>query len=175
MRDIRKTTRIILLLLAFACTLEAHAQRNSDRLMTGMGALYENGLDATLSWDHETRYHNAWEYFLNGYVKWSKDPSVGHITRKSFWHNYRTWGAGVAYKPCVTRGHNNHGNLRLGASLGSDTHEVVGWVNVGYERDYVLRHGLHVYWQVKSDLCINGEDLFRTGLVIGIKLPTNKQ
>lgn len=80
-------------------------------------------------------------------------------------------GFGVAYKPCVTRGHNHHGNLRIGGSLGSDRHNVVGSVHAGYEHSYSLRKGWQVYWQVKSDLMIGGNDLFRTGVVIGVKLP----
>ena len=67
------------------------------------------------------------------------------------------------------------GSLRIGASAGSDTHEVVGWANLGYEHNYVFRHGWQLYWQVKTDLCINGEDLFRTGIVLGIKLPTGSR
>ena len=60
---------------------------------------------------------------------------------------------------------------RIGGSLGSDRHGVVGGVHAGYEHSYSLRKGWQVYWQVKSDLMIGGEDLFRTGVVIGVKLP----
>jgi len=28
-----------------------------------------------------------------------------------------------------------------------------------------------LYWQVKSDLMIKGRDLFRTGVVLGFKIP----
>ena len=65
--------------------------------------------------EHETKNHNAWEYFANGYVKWAKDESAGHVTKESFWNNYRTWGLGVAYKPCVVRSRNKYGSLRIGA------------------------------------------------------------
>lgn len=111
------------------------------------------------------------EYFGNVYLKWDECASCGHVCPKSFWNNYNTWGLGVAYKPCVTRGRNHHGNLRIGGSLGSDRHGVVGGVHAGYEHSYSLRKGWQVYWQVKSDLMIGGEDLFRTGVVIGVKLP----
>ena len=50
------------------------------------------------------------------YVKYKEDPTVGHITSDSFWHNYNTWDVGIAYKPCVARGRNHHGNLRFGVS-----------------------------------------------------------
>ena len=164
------------ILLSFALLLVAatgKAQVHGNRLSFGAGALYERGFDATLSVEHETKHHNAWEYFGNAYIKWDEDEKAGHVTMDSFWHNYFTWGLGIAYKPCVVRTRNKYGSVRLGGSLGSDTHEVVGWVNLGYEHNYVLRHGWHLYWQVKSDICINGEDLFRSGIVLGLKFPVD--
>jgi hypothetical protein len=149
----------------------AFAGDNDRRLSLGVGLLYENGLDATLSYEKETRYHNAVEFFLNGYLKWDECADCGYICPDTFWRNYRTWSVGAAYKPCVTRGRNNYGNLRLGASLGSDTDKVLGGVHAGYEHNYRLRDGWQLYWQFKTDLMIKGEDLFRTGVVIGIKLP----
>lgn len=154
-------------------SVSAFAQSNSNRIFMGVGALYERGFDATLSVEHETKNHDAWEYFLNGYVKYDKDKEVDHITKDSFWRNYRTWGAGIAYKPCVYRTKNTYGSLRIGGSVGSDTKEVVGWANIGYEHNYTLRHGWQLFWQVKTDVCINGKDLFRTGVAIGFKLPTS--
>ena len=47
------------------------------------------------------------------------------------------------------------------------------WVHAGYEHNYSLRKGWQIYWQVKTDLCINGKDLFRTGIVLGFKIPTS--
>lgn len=156
-------------------SISSSAQSNSNRISLGVGALYERGFDATLSVEHETKNHNAWEYFLHGYVKYDKDKEVGHITKDSFWRNYRTWGAGIAYKPCVYRTKNTYGSLRIGGSVGSDTKEVVGWANIGYEHSYALRHGWQLFWQVKTDVCINGKDLFCTGVAIGFKLPTGSR
>ena len=125
----------------------------------------------TLSYEHETRYHNAWEYFANGYIKWDECASCGHVCPESFWNNYRSYGFGIAYKPCLARGRNHHGNMRIGASGGSDTHDFMGGIHLGYEHNYTLRHGWKLFWQVKTDVMIKGEDLFRTGIVMGVKLP----
>ena len=84
-------------------SVSSFAQSHSDRISVGAGALYQRGLDATISWEHETRYHNAWEYFINGYIKWDECASCGHVCPESFWNNYRTWGVGAAYKPCVAK------------------------------------------------------------------------
>lgn len=164
------------LLLLFALVLTGatgFAQRNSDRIMAGVGCLYERGLDLTIAYEHETRYHHAWEYFANGYIKWDDCASCGHVCPESFWNNYRSYSFGFAYKPCVTRSRNHNGNLRLGASAGSDTDRFLGGVHLGYEHNYTLRGGWKLFWQVKTDVMIKGEDLFRTGIVLGIKLPTN--
>lgn len=165
----RKVLLSLMLTVSFIAGI--HAQENSNRLSLGFGCLYENGLDVTLAYEHETRYHHAWEYFGNVYLKWDECASCGHICPESFWNNYNTWGFGVAYKPCVSRGRNHNGNLRLGGSLGSDRHDVLGGIHIGYEHDYTLRGGWQLFWQVKTDLMIEGKDLFRTGVALGIKFP----
>ena len=147
------------------------AQSHGNRLSLGVGALYERGFDVTLAVEHETKNHNAWEYFANGYIKWAKDESAGHVTKESFWNNHRTWGLGIAYKPCVIRGRNHHGNLRIGASLGSDTEKVIGAGHIGFEHSYDFRRGWSLFWQVKEDIVLRGEDLFRTGVTVGVKVP----
>lgn len=167
--------RKMLFVLAMAlCAIHAtYAQSHSDRISIGMGALYERGLDATVSWEHETKYHNAWEYFVNGYLKWEDCASCGHVCPESFWHSYNTWSIGIVYKPCVSRGRNHYGNLRIGASGGSNTSDFLAGIHVGYEHSYVLRHGWQLYWQAKCDLMIpDRKDLFRTGIVVGFKIPT---
>ena len=149
----------------------AHAKDRDNNLQVGVGLLYENGLDLTIGYEKVMGNHNAWEFFGNGYIKWAKCDDCGHVCPDSFWKNYRSWGLGAAYKPCVVRGRNHHGNVRIGASLGSDTHNVLGGIHAGYEHSYVLRGGWQLFWQVKTDFMIVGEDWFRTGIVLGFKLP----
>ena len=156
-------------MLLIATLTSSHAQDGSNRISLGTGVLYERGLDLTLSYEHETKYHNAWEYFGNVYLKWDECASCGHVCPDSFWKNYRTYNFGIAYKPCVVRGRNNHGNVRIGASVGSDTDNVIGGIHVGYEHNYALRSGWQIFWQVKTDIMIKGLDTFRTGAALGIK------
>ena len=87
------------LLAAMTIATAANAQSNTDRIGIGVGALYQRGLDLTLSYEHETKYHNAWEYFGNVYLKWDDCESCGHVCPESFWNNYRSYGFGIAYKP----------------------------------------------------------------------------
>ena len=162
---------ILSLLTIFTMGMAANAQ-NNNHVSLGVGLLYENSADVTLSYEHETKYHNAGDYFGIACIKWDECASCGHICPESFWKNYRTWSLGIAYKPCVTRMRNSHGNLRIGGSLGSDTDKFLAGIHVGYEQKYSLRGGWKIYWQIKSDCMIKGQDLFRTGIAIGIKLPT---
>lgn len=165
--------KILMILITATCiAVTAKADDHRGRIALGAGLLYENSLDLTLSYERETRYHNAWEYFGNVYLKWETCDDCKHICPESFWHSYNTWGLGIAYKPCVIRNRNNYGNFRFGGSLGSDRHKVLGGIHVGYEHSYQLKKGWQLYWLVKSDLMIRGKDLFRTGVVIGFKIPT---
>ena len=163
--------KILLMLVAIiGLATSASATENTNRFKVGVGLLYENGLDLTIAYEREIGNHNAWEFFANGYIKWNDCASCGHVCPDSFWKNYRSWGVGAAYMPCVVRGRNHYGNLRLGGSLGSDTHRVLGGIHLGYEHSYVLKGGPELFWGVKTDLMIKGEDLFRTGITLGFKI-----
>ena len=153
----------------------AFAQNRTDHINLGVGYLFENTLEGTLSFEHETKYHNSWEYFINSSLKYEDCKDCGHICNESFWSNYNTIGGGVCYKPCIVRGRNNHGNLRLGASGNyASTGSFVTGLHVGYEHSYALRSGWNMYWQVKCDGHINGQDAISGGFVIGLKIPCKK-
>ena len=166
--------KLFLFAITMACTVSsafAQMSSNVNHLNFAVGASYERGFDATLSIERELKYHNAWEFFFTGYLQWDDDPLAGHVTKQSFWHSYNTWSVGLAYKPCVSRGRNHHGNLRLGASCGSDLDEFIGVVHVGYEHSYALMGGWELFFQLKEDVAICAKDLFRTGVALGVKVP----
>lgn len=164
---------LLAFMLSFLAPAGASAQHsaNYNHLHLAVGALYERGFDVTLGYTHETRYHNAWEYSASYYIKYDDDPLAGHITKDSFWNSYRSWLLGIAYKPCVSRGRNWHGNARIGVLVGSDTDKLIGGGTVGYEHTFALRGGWELFFLLKSDVIIRGEDLFRTGAELGFKLP----
>ena len=156
-----------------ACTYSASAfaQQNNNHLLLDVGAMYRRGFDATVGFEHSSRYHNAWEFFGQMYLQYAEDPDAGHITRQSFWKDYHTWHVGVAYKPCIVRGRNHFGNLRLGGSGGSDSHKFLGGIHVGYEHNFALKRGWQFFFLVKEDVVIKGHDVFRTGVSLGVKAP----
>lgn len=162
----------LLVVMTTLCLLRAHAQStNQNHLMLSAGALYERGFDATIAYQHETKYHNSWEYFASYYIKYEDDPLAGHITKDSFWNSYNTWLIGAAYKPCVSRGRNHHGNVRIGVSCGSDLSDIIGGGHLGYEHSYALYSGWEIFFQVREDFILRGKDNFRTGVSLGVKVP----
>jgi hypothetical protein len=48
---------------------------------------------------------------------------------------------------------------------------MIGAAHIGYEHTYALRNCFQVFWQIKEDVVLRGEDLFRTGVALGVKLP----
>lgn len=154
--------------------LEATAQRHGSNIMAGVGASYPKGFEGTIGYEVQTQYHNAWEFYGNYYLKYKTDPEAGHVTKDSFWHNYNIWSLGIAYKPCVSRGRNNHGNVRIAGFAGSDKSNFLGGGSLGYEHTFTLYNGWGVYLLVKEDFTAHSDDVFRTGGVIGVKIPLNK-
>lgn len=51
----KKILLVLVAIITFA--MNGKAQSNSDRLSLGVGCLYQNGLDLTLSYEHEGKYH----------------------------------------------------------------------------------------------------------------------
>lgn len=88
--------RILSTIFAILLTASAFAQSHGNHIMVGVGGSYPQGVEATLAYEHETEYHNAWEYFATAYLKYKKDEEAGHVTSDSFWHNYNTWTVGAA-------------------------------------------------------------------------------
>ncbi len=163
--------KILFLMTLCLAVISAKADDNNGHLGLGVGLLYENGLDATLSYEHETRYHNAWEYYANVYLKWAECEDCGHVCKDSFWNNYNTWYLGIAYKPAVHIGRNNVGRFRIGAQAGSDRHDFIAGGTIGYEHTYQLKGGFQLYWNVRTDIMAWTEDLFRTGVSVGVRFP----
>lgn len=69
----KKILLVLVTVITFA--MNGKAQSNSDRLSLGVGCLYQNGLDLTLSYEHKGKYHHTWEFFANGYLKWDECAS----------------------------------------------------------------------------------------------------
>lgn len=160
-------TAIISLSLLYPVNVSA--QTHGEFIMADIGTSYPDGFEGTLAYEHETDYHNAWEFFGTYYLMYAKDQKAGHITNQSFWHNYNTWAIGVAYKPCITHSRNSHGSLRLGVSCGSDKKTTVGYAHIGYESTFNLYKSWNIFFQIKEDIGLKTKETFHTGITTGLK------
>ncbi|MBR4134331.1 MAG: hypothetical protein IKU04_07400 [Bacteroidales bacterium] len=156
--------RIIMIATVLLSTVLARAQDNSNRIGVGVGAFYRPAASASLFWEHETRYHNAWEFFATGSLKLDDIDELGA--------NYRCWGVGAAWKPCVFRARNRYGSARIGVSLGAAPTDFLAGIHAGWQHSYALRSGWQFYWQAGVDVMLpRRDDLFRFGAGVGIKMP----
>ena len=156
--------RFLMIAAVLLSTVLARAQDNSNRIGVGVGAFYRPAASATLFWEHETRYHNAWEFFATGSLKLDDLEDLGA--------NYRCWGVGAAWKPCVFRARNRYGSARIGVSLGAAPTDFLAGIHSGWQHSYALRKGWGFYWQAGVDVMLpRRDDLFRVGAGIGFKMP----
>ena len=156
--------KFLMIAAVLVSTVLARAQDNSNRIGVGVGAFYRPAASATLFWEHETRYHNAWEFFATGSLKLDDLEDLGA--------NYRCWGVGAAWKPCVFRARNRYGSARIGVSLGAAPTDFLAGIHAGWQHSYALRRGWQFYWQAGVDVMLpRRDDLFRVGAGVGIKMP----
>ena len=156
--------RFLMIAVVLLTTVMAKAQDNSNRIGVGLGAFYRPAASATLFWEHETRYHNAWEFFATGSLKLDDLEDLGA--------NYRCWGVGAAWKPCVFRARNRYGSARVGVSLGAAPTDFLAGIHAGWQHSYALRRGWQFYWQAGVDVMLpRRDDLFRVGAGVGLKMP----
>lgn len=162
---------LLLLFMAVCCTPRAAAGTGDGHLGLQTGVLYPRIFNVTLSYDKETRYHNAWEYYLDYSTQWKDCPTCGKVCQDSFWKNRYSFGGGIAYKPAVKRGKNNVGRVRLGLDLGTNTREFAMGIEIGYEHVWAFRNGVQLVLQQKNEITFWGKPLLKNGLLAGIRIP----
>ena len=156
--------RFFMIAVILFSTVLARAQDNSNRIGFGVGGFYRPAASAILFWEHETHYHNAWEFFATGSLK------IDNL--ENLKANYRCWGVGAAWKPCVYRARNRFGSARIGVSLGAAPTNFLAGIHAGWQHSYALRRGWQFYWQAGVDVMLpRRDDLFRVGAGIGFKMP----
>ena len=154
----------VMLAVMTAMAITAKAQDNADRIGAGVTAHFRPAASATLFWEHETRYHDAWEVYVTGSVKLDNLEDLSA--------NYKCWGVGAAWKPCLYRAKNRFGSARIGVSLGAAPTDFLAGIHAGWQHSYALKQGWQFYWQAGVDVMLpRRDDLFRAGAGIGIKLP----
>ena len=167
----RRIVPLVLPLLA-VMSIPLMAQDNSNRIGLGVGMTYQTAGDATIFWEHETKYHNAWEVFTEGQMLLPDDWNHESV----IWDGGKRWGVGAAYKPCVYRARNKYGSFRLGVSLGAAPSDFQAALHVGWQQSYALKGGWQFYWQAGTFATLpKWGGLFHAGGGIGIKMPVRER
>ena len=155
--------RFMMVAVLLLTAVMAKAQDNSNRIGVGLGGFYRPAASATLFWEHETHYHNAWEFFAEGRVLFPGDLSQV----SQLWDcSGKQWGVGAAWKPCVFRARNRYGSARIGVSLGAAPADFMAGIHAGWQIVIFLnltqcsRHKLHKPCCTSSTNCIRIEMTF---------------
>lgn len=159
------------LVLMACCTPRAAAGVGDGHLGLQAGVLYPRIFNVTLSYDKETRYHNAWEYYLDYSTQWNDCKTCGKVCKESFWKSRYAFGGGIAYKPAANRGKNHVGRARIGLDLGTNTRDFAMGVEIGYEHVWAFRSGVQLVFQQKNEVTFWGKPLFKSGALLGVRIP----
>lgn len=135
------------------------------------GVLYPGMLNATLSVDYETRYHNAFEFYLDAFTEWHDCATCGKVCKQSFWKSNYGLSVGVAYKPTVKRTRNSVGRFRIGADLGTASRAFALGVEVGYEHVWTFKNNVQFVFQQKNEVSFWAKPTWRIGGLLGLRLP----
>lgn len=157
-------------LLLVACAVKAG---NGDMFWNISGGWqWKNTVNVMVGFEKETKYHNAYELYVDLATAYETCPQHGIIDSKSFWA-YKTFGIGGAYKPSFWRGKNSNMRLRMGADLGANRKGFQASIDLGLEYSYSFRSGVQIFVMQKNDFVFWTRDHFRNGLLVGFKIPLN--
>lgn len=137
------------------------------------GWQWKNTVNAIIGFEAETKYHNAYELYVDLATAYEICPQHGVVDSKSFW-TYKTFGIGLAYKPSMWRGKNSTVRWRFGADLGANRKGFQASIDLGLEYSYTCKNGIQFFVMQKNDFVFWTRDHFRNGLLIGIKFPLSK-
>jgi hypothetical protein len=163
--------RYIAIIALLCCMMTARAGEGDRYVGLHAGVSYPRILNVTLTLEKENAYHHALEAYADYFTQWSTCPSCGKVCREYFWNRHYGLGAGIAYKPCVSRGKNSFTRMRFGIDVGTCTRSFALGVEVGYEWVFVTRSGAQLVLQEKSEVTFWNKPRFKNGLLAGVRIP----
>ena len=135
------------------------------------GVMYPGVFNGVLSVDFETRYHNAFEFYIDAFTEWKDCPDCGKVCKESFWKSNYALGVGLAYKPMVHRSRNSMGRFRIGADIGTCSREFALGIEAGYEYVWTFKNNVQFILQQKNELTFWGRPTWKFGGMVGLRLP----
>lgn len=165
----RKLFMIILLIAAVITP--AKAGDGDKHVGFQAGLMYPGVLNGVLSVDFETRYHNAFEFYIDAFTEWKDCQDCGKVCKESFWKSNYALGVGAAYKPVVHRSRNSVGRFRIGADIGTCSREFALGIEAGYEYVWTFKNNVQFVLQQKNELTFWGRPTWKFGGMVGFRLP----
>ena len=162
---------LFILTLLLAVTMTAKAGDGERHIGIQGGVLYPGMLNAVLSVDFETRYHNAFEVYVDAFTEWDECRDCSKVCKQSFWQSNYGLAIGAAYKPTAIRSRNSVGRFRLGGDLGTTSREFSLGIEVGYEHVWHFKNNVQIVLQQKNELTFWGRPTWRLGGLVGIRFP----
>lgn len=153
--------KITLFLICAIASITASAQ--SNKLNIDAGFLFPSTLDATVGVEHNFAFGNALEVFGEIGNHWRTQPG-------QFWKGY-FWDGGILYKHRLHRYRNGSFRVRIGPVFGAVQKDFYFGIEGGFEYNYVFANGCEFSIIQKNNVNFLHGDLFRNGLLIGVKIP----
>ena len=163
--------KLLTILLLIAATTTVRAGDGDRHIGIQAGILYPCMLNGTLSVDFETRYHNAFEFYLDAFTQWKDCPDCRKVCKDSFWHSNYGLSVGAAYKPTVARTRNSVGRFRMGGDIGTANRGFALGVELGYEHVWTFKNNVQFVFQQKNEVTFWAKPTWRFGGLIGLRLP----
>ena len=170
--NMKRILPLIMLFLTMA-VIPAKAGDGDRHVGFQAGVMYPNVLNGVLSVDFETRYHNAFEVYIDAFTQWEDCTDCGKVCRQSFWKSNYGLGVGAAYKPVVHRARNSFGRFRMGADIGTCSRAFSLGIELGYEYVWTFRNNVQFVLQQKNEVTFWGRPTWKFGGMVGFRLPLN--
>lgn len=135
-----------------------------EHFNANIGILAPNCLDATLGYEMDFTDTSSLEIFAEAGNHWQTPVCC------KFWKGYY-WDGGALYKLRLKKFKNSNFRLRAGALCGADKGNVFCGVELGFEYNHIFKNQWQLSLIQKNNVNFVHGDLFRNGLMIGLKIP----
>lgn len=166
---VMRTLAVVFVLLMAGGTVQAGERDKYIGLQAGV--MYPRIFSATLSFEKEGRYHNAFEAYVDYFTQWNDCPTCGKVCSDSFWNSRYGLSFGATYKPCVNSTRNSFGRMRFGADLGTNSRSFAAGIEIGYEHVWTLRNRVQLVFIQKNEVNFWAKPTFCNGVQLGIRIP----
>lgn len=156
--------RLLTLSILLISFVFANAGDGDQHITVNVGILAPYTLDATIGYEHPLNTHSSIEVY----------GEVGNHWRTPVCHNFWKgwfWDGGAIYKHRLAKFKNGSFKALGGLQTGLVVKKYFFGIELGFEYEYVFRNNWALSIRQKNTVNFLHGDTFRTGGLIGIKIP----